>query len=256
MFIIADKMKKYLPFFILILFLFLSSCKIFSPTQMLRTGRDYKYSEFTTTQDTQLYKIAIDDKISFTISTNNGENLINPVSATASTLQNAGGEYTVEYDGIVKLPILGRVKISGMTLREAEKFLEDSYSKYFNEPFVQLKITNSKVILFLGGEGGSASVMTLTKANTTLFEAIAQAGGISDGKAFKIKLIRGDLKNPQIYLIDLSTLEGVKKANLVLQANDIIYVQPRNRYPEKFLATITPYLSLASFILLIAQTVK
>jgi polysaccharide biosynthesis/export protein len=247
-------MKKYFPF--LILLIFISSCKIFSPSQMLRTGKDFKYSEFTATQDTQLYRIAVDDKISFTIATNNGENLINPVSGAVATTQNAGGEYTVEYDGMVKLPILGRVKVSGMTLMEAEKFLEDSYSKFFNEPFVQLKVTNSKVILFMGGEGGSASVMTLEKANTTLFEAIAQAGGISDGKAFKIKLIRGDLKNPQIYLIDLSTIEGVQKANLVLQANDIIYVQPRNRYPEKFMATVTPYLSLVTFILLIAQTVK
>ena len=50
--------------------------------------------------------------------------------------------------------------------------------------------------------------------------------------------------------------EGVKKANLVLQANDIIYVQPRNRYPEKFMTTVTPYLSLVTFILLIAQSVK
>lgn len=248
-------MKKYIP--IIFLAILLSSCRIFSPTQMLRTGKHYKYSEFSSVQDTQLYKIAVDDKISFSVATNNGENLINPVSGTAATLaQNSGGEYTVEYDGTVKLPIIGRVKVSGMTVRETEKFLEDSYSKYFNEPFVQLKITNSKIILFLGGAGGAASVMTLTKPNTTLFEAIAQAGGISDGKSFKIKLIRGDLKNPQIYLIDLSTLEGVKKANLVLQANDIIYVEPRNKYPEKFLATITPYLSLVSFILLIANTVK
>lgn len=247
-------MKKFSPFIILLIFM--SSCKVFTPSQMLRTPGDFKYSEFTASQDTQLYKIAVDDKISFKIATNNGENLINPISGTATTMQNTGGEYTVEYDGMIKLPILGRVKISGMTLREAELFLEDRYSKFFNEPFVQLGVTNSKIILFMGGEGGSASVMTLERSNTTLFEAIAQSGGISDGKAYKIKLIRGDLKNPQIYLIDLSTLEGVKNANLVLQANDIIYVQPRNRYPEKFMATVTPYLSLVSFILLIAQTVK
>jgi polysaccharide biosynthesis/export protein len=249
-------MKRYFSFFIILLFL--SSCKIFAPSQMLRTGKDFKYSEFTAAQDTQQYVIAPDDKISFTLATNNGENLINPVSAggTVTASGGSGGEYSVEFDGMVNLPILGRVKMSGMTLREAETFLEESYSKYFNDPFVQLKVTNSKVILFMGGEGGASSVITLTKENTTLFEAIAESGGISDGKAFKIKLIRGNLKDPQIYLIDLSTLEGVKKANLVLQANDIIYVEPRNRYPEKFMAVVAPYLSLASFILLIAQIVK
>lgn len=250
-----NKVKKY--FFIIILMFFLSSCKIFSPSQMLRTGKDYKYSEFTAAQDTQQYRIAPNDKVSFTITTNNGENIINPISGTSTVASgNSNSDYTVEFDGMIKFPILGRVKISGMTLREAEKFLENSYSKYFNEPFVQLKVTNNKVIIFNGGEGGSSSVITLSSTNTTLFEAIAQTGGITDGKAFKIKLIRGDLKSPQIYLVDLSTLDGVKKANLILQANDIIYIEPRNRYPEKLMTAITPYLSLASFILLIANTIK
>ena len=61
--------------------------------------------------------------------------------------------------------------------------------------------------------------------NTTLFEALAQAGGLNGGKAYKIKIIRGDLRNPQIFLVDLSTIKGVVKSDFVLQANDIIYIE-------------------------------
>lgn len=245
----------------LALFIFLSllitSCKVFSPSRMLRTGPGYKYSEFLAGDSVQEYKVAVNDEISFKLATNDGEKLIDPVMASgAAAGSSAGGTYLVEFDGTVKLPVLGRIKLSGLTLREAEKMLEDNYTKYYNNPFVQLEVTNNRVILFPGGEGGTAIVLTLTNTNTTLFEALALAGGISDGKAFRIKLIRGDLKNPQVYLIDLSTLDGMKKANLVLQANDIIYIEPRNRIPEKFMAVITPYISLASFILLILQTVK
>jgi polysaccharide biosynthesis/export protein len=80
---------------------------------------------------------------------------------------------------------------------------------------------------------------------------LAKAGGIQDGKAHRIKLIRGDLKNPQVYLIDLSTIEGMTKANLTLQANDIIYVEPRDKVPQKVLEAITPYLTLLTTFLLI-----
>jgi len=129
--------------------------------------------------------------------------------------------------------------------------LEDKYIVYFNKPFVQLKVTNNRVTIFPGGQGSQAVVVNLDNPNTTLFEALAKAGGIQDGKAHRVKLIRGDLKNPQVYLIDLSTIEGMTKANLTLQANDIIYVEPRDKVPQKVIEAITPYLTLLSTFLLI-----
>ena len=48
----------------------------------------------------------------------------------------------------------------------------------------------------------------------------------------------------------------MKKANLILQANDIIIIKPKNDYANKFMTAITPYLTLVSMILLIANTVK
>ncbi|MGD0711585.1 MAG: polysaccharide biosynthesis/export family protein [Bacteroidales bacterium] len=258
-------MRKLIP--VISLLFLITSCKIFAPSQMLRTGRDFKYSDFTQEQGVQEYKLAPFDKITFHLSTNNGENLINPISSAGSTTGTSnigttigggsGAAYTIEYDGTVKLPVFGRVKLSGYSIREAEKLLEDMYSKYYNNPFVQIEVSNMRVIVFgKGTTSGSASVITLANPNTTLFEALASAGGIEGGKAYNIKLIRGDLKNPQVFLIDLSTLDGMKKANLILQANDIIIIKPKNNYTEKFLTVITPYLTLVSMILLIFNTVK
>jgi polysaccharide biosynthesis/export protein len=104
---------------------------------------------------------------------------------------------------------------------------------------------------FPGGQGGSATVLTLLNSNTTLLEAIALAGGITDGKAHRVKLIRGTAQNPQIYLIDLSSIEGYKQGNIILQANDIIYIDSRDRVAQKILESITPYLTLLSTALLI-----
>ena len=128
-----------------------------------------------------------------------------------------------------------------MTLREAGLYLEEAYSEYLNNPMVRLQVMNKRVTIFPGGSGGSAKVINLVNNNTTLIEALALAGGINDGKAYKIKLIRGDLKNPTIYQIDLSTVEGLKQADLVLQANDIIYVEPA-KVLTQFMKDFNPYL--------------
>ena len=189
------------------------------------------------------------------MSTNDGERLINPVEG-GTVAQTVSKTYLVEFDGQINFPVLGRIPISGLTLREAEVLLEEKFSKYYNNPFVQLKITNNRVTIFTGAEGNSASVLKLENTNTTLFEALAMAGGISDGKAYRIKLIRGGADNPQVYLFDLSTIEGMKQGNTILQANDVIYVEPRNKIPERITSAVTPYLSLFSTILVIYTLFK
>ena len=122
---------------------------------MLRTGAGYQYTKFTASDSTQEYKIAINDEVSFILATNNGERIIDPLSVgTVNTSTNIGGatiSYMVDFDGTINLPVIGRVKLCGLTIREAEKFLEENFQKYYNNPFVQLKVINNRVIIFPGG---------------------------------------------------------------------------------------------------------
>lgn len=103
--------------------------------------------------------------------------------------------------------------------------------------------------MFIFRGGNSSSVLNLTNQSTTLFEALAQTGGVGDAKAHKIKLIRMRNDKPEVYNIDLSKIDNIKEGNIILHANDIIYVTPRNRVPERILTVITPYMSLVATIL-------
>ena len=86
--------------------------------------------------------------------------------------------------------------------------------------------------------------------NYTLIEALADAGGISGfSKAYKIKLLRGDLDNPEVFLFKLRKLEDMKNVNFLLRSNDIIYVEEKPRYATKFLVEISPYLTLFTTML-------
>ena len=72
----------------------------------------------------------------------------------------------------------------------------------------------------------------------------------------RIKIIRGDLKNPTIYLVDLSTLEGMKDANLFMQAGDIIYFEPFLNYPSIVLGDIAGIVGTLTSIVLIVTLVR
>ena len=230
--------------------LFASSCSLFRPEQMLRTPADFQFAEAN--DSLIVYRLIPNDIIEFELYSNKGYELIDLITGQ-SNIKGANSTYLIEFDGTVKLPIFGRLKISGLTLREAEKLLENKYSEFYKDPFAKLKVTNHRVTIFPGGKGGTAKVLKLENPNTTLFEALAQAGGITDGKAHRVKLIRGNLKNPVVLLLDLSTIEGVKNSNLVLQANDIIYIEPQTKLASRVAEAVAPYLTLFTTILVVAN---
>lgn len=217
---------------------------------MFRTPKDFKYD--TQVKDTTAeYRIAANDIISFRLYPNYGQQLVNISEENLQRIQqlNQGIEYFVEFDGNINLPLIGRVNIAGMTLREAEFFLEEKYSELFNDPFILLNLTNRRVTIF-PGSGGDGVVITLTNNNVKLLEALALAGGLADeGRAKRIKLIRGDLNNPQVFLIDLSTIEGLSQADIILQANDIIYVEPLGITTRQVLSEMSPVLSFLTSLI-------
>lgn len=245
-------MRKLL-YFTALLLLF-SGCGWLNPSIMLKTGKGYKYSKNPDSTNTLDYKISSNDILEFSIYSNDGFKLVDLTSLNSANMGyrfESNIQYLIESDGNVKLPILGRTKLSGLTIREAEIFLEEKYASFYIRPYVIMSVTNKRVIVF-PGSAGDAKVIPLQNNNTTLIEALALAGGIADdGKARMVKLIRENNDKHDVYLIDLSKIEGIKQASMVLQANDIIYIEPRKRYASRFLQEAAPIVSLltSAFIL-------
>jgi polysaccharide export outer membrane protein len=83
-------------------------------------------------------------------------------------------------------------------------------------------------------------------------EVIALAGGIAErGKSEKVKLMRVENGIRKVYTMDLSSIDGLKYADLIVQANDYIYVEPREQVAKEFLNNSAPILSLFSSVLVI-----
>lgn len=192
------------------------------------------------------YLISVDDRIAFTLATNNGEGIVQSLSLGGLINSMSSTDYIVREDGNTELPLLGKVQVKGLTTFQCEDTLEMLFARHYQNPFVQVKITSQRVLVF-SGNGSSATVVSLTNTNTTLLEVIAQAGGIQErGKANTIKVIRKFGNERKIFVVDLSTIEGLQYADMIVQANDFIYIEPRPYLLREFLQETAPVLSLIS----------
>lgn len=253
-------MKKLLlprlPLFALLgILLSLNSCRVLNPSIMLQAEKDFQYDTLQTDSTVaKEFKLQANDIIEFRLFANDGFKLIDIVASGSGAAGNnlvfrQGLEYNLDNRGTVKLPVLGEEYLAGMTIREAQDYLEKRYAEYYVDPFVLLKVINKRVIVY-PGMAGQAKVITLSNNNTSVIEALALAGGISgDGKAYNVKLIRkteNEKKPFKVYKLDLSKIEGLAEGNTIVQSGDIIYVEPRKNLARETLREITPILSLTT----------
>lgn len=255
-------MVKHTYILISLLIWGISSCGVNSNLMFKEAKGDVVQSDSIPLRPAEEYTISKDDKFVFQLYTKNGEAIINGMTGVKQEGANIRDvEYVVRQDGSAELPIIGSLQVAGLTVQQCEDTLAKLYEEkngYIN-PFVQLKLTNQRVIVF-PGNGGDAKVIPLQNSNTTLMEVIALAGGIADrGKANTVKLIRSENNKRVVYRMDLSTIEGLKYCDMIVQANDYIYIEPNEQIGKQVVASTAPIISLISsmlFILTIALTLK
>lgn len=150
-------------------------------------------------------------------------------SAAASGSSNENGQtYTVEDDGTVRLPIIGTVKIAGLSRSEAANQIETLYRRELKDPIIELKILNLKVTML--GEIKAQGIYNLIRDRTSLIEVIGEAGGLTEKANPKtIKIIRGDMRAPQVIEVNLSDINTLADSRIMLENNDIIYIAQNKR---------------------------
>ncbi len=246
-------MRKYIhfPFFLLAAGLYLFSCKSYKYHIMFKLKEDADLSWLSS--DVQVlekqYIIKANDLLDIRVYTNKGERIIDPNFELSKDIsqnqqQQSRPRFQVFEDGTVKFPMVDTVKIAGMNLREAEQYLSAKYNSFYKDAFVTLEYLNKRVVV-LGAPGGK--VIPLDNENISVIEAIALAGGIDQGgKAHNIRLIRGDLHKPEVFLIDLSTIEGTRMSMTSALPGDIIYVEPTRKIVTE---SINDFMTIFSLLL-------
>jgi len=243
-------LSRLLIFSLLVTF---SSCRVFYPNVMFKTNNDFYY-DFDKEESVD-YVFKAGDRLEIQVFAERGLKVID-LYQTSEPFNRLIIEFVVHANGMVELPIVGWFSIAGLSIVESQERLKELYSRYYIDPLVMIAPTNRRVSVYIGSE--HAQVVEIENENMTMLEVLAISGGLREGtKAYKIKLIRGDLRNPTIKIFDLSTIEGMKSANLIVQTNDVIYVEPTQKISTGLLRELTPIVgilsSVATIILIISS---
>ena len=135
----------------------------------------------------------------------------------------------VNANGTVSMPLIGAVKVGGMTLIEAQVAIESKLGKFLVSPQVSLFIEDygNKTIFVMGEVTKPGSYPIPTESRMTVLEAISTAGGFTPIAAQdRARVLRNVNGASVTYTINTKeiTQQGQKEKDMVLEPNDIIYV--------------------------------
>jgi polysaccharide biosynthesis/export protein len=133
--------------------------------------------------------------------------------------------YTVNDSGLVYLPVVGKIKLKGLKLNEAEKLIADSCKSILNGPIVSVHFVNSTITIL--GEVSRPGTYIYNKEQLSIFRAIGLAGDINEfGNRRRVAVIREKGKTVEKHYIDLTKEDVFTSAYYFIHPNDVIYIEP------------------------------
>lgn len=166
--------------------------------------------------------------------------------------------FLIDSNGEIDFPILGKMKIAGMSREEFIKHLTDKLSDgYVNNPTINVRIANYKITVL--GDVFKPGSYTIPNERITIFEAIALSGDLNiSGVRNDIQVHREENGKKNIYNIDLLSKSVFTSPVYYLQQNDLIYV--KQNYAKSQYAVFNPntglFVSIASIFIALISIIK
>lgn len=246
---------------LLVISLLTSGCMSYEKSVYLRD--DKKMAE--TGQPTVFeYRVMPKDELTITVSTSDPEvsapfyRKIGQTKNQTNPGQGMGDakllDYLVDNGGFIDFPVLGKIKVEGMTTRECEAIIREKLQAHLSEvPTVTVRVANFKVSVL--GEVKNPGMYSVQDEHINIFQALALAG---DMTLFSVRddveLLRVDAQgNKQVVHLDLTKANIIQSPYYYLQQNDIVYVKPtKDRVRSNSITTNTSswvsWLSLAATV--------
>ncbi len=215
------------------------------------------HEELTTKYEQFIPKIQSNDQLAIVISSADIASVapFNQVS-TIQTNANSGNispyspSYTVDENGNISLPIIGNVKVGGLTRSEAIETLKTKLSKYIVNPGVNVNYLNFRISVL--GEVVRPGSFIIPTERITILDALGMAGDLSiKGKRENVTVIRESNGVKQRYQVDLTSESILNSPVYYLAQNDVIYVEPNSAQvaSSKFTPNYSLWISMAGVII-------
>ena len=232
-------MKKNLSFFHYSIFSLLAALLLTSCGSHVAYLQNSDLVDLSNSEYLYDARIMPKDLLTITVSTVNREAsepynlMVRPtLNVTSNSVATSGGSlqpYLVDNEGNIDFPVLGTLRVSGLTKRECEQMIHDKLLRFMNEvenPIVTVRMSNYKISVL--GEVSHPGMFTVDNEKINIFEALAKAGDLTIyGQRDKVKLIRENAQGrKEIHKLNLNDTEIINSPYYYLQQNDIIYVEP------------------------------
>lgn len=183
-------------------------------------------------------KIMPKDILTITVSTTNPE-AATPFNLTVSNTLNSTGQmysgsgvlqtYLVDNDGEIDYPVIGTIKVAGLTKNECQELVKSKIKAFLAEeenPIVTVRMSSYRVTII--GEVRSPGVIPVGTEKMSILEALASAGDLTIyGKRDNVMLIREEANGQKtIHRLNLNDANIISSPYYYLQQNDIVYVEP------------------------------
>lgn len=138
------------------------------------------------------------------------------------------GSYKVNEGGYIDLPLIGQIKVSGLTTSEIKVLVQEGVSKYLQQASVEVKHVNRQFSIL--GEVAHPGTYSMYKDRISIFEALGYGGDLSDyGNRQNVKLVRHNGLEKEVVVLDLTKKDIIFSPYYYIMPNDVIYVEPSSR---------------------------
>ncbi len=190
--------------------------------------QDASHFETLVSESTANTKFKVDDLVSIHVST------LDPEASAPFNLFKGSEEggvrpeqvnYLVDKNGEIDFPVIGKIKIVGLSPSETRDLLRDKLTDYLKDPIINIRIRNFSVTVL--GSVNRPGTYGVNGEQITILEALGLAGDINiKGRRDNVMVIR-DFDGTKVYnRINLNSKKALNSPSYYLTQNDIVYVEP------------------------------
>ena len=225
----------------------LSSC---STPKDIAYFQDFNPGKSIIVQNPFEIKFRADDEIQILVSSDKPE-----LAAQFSLGGNSGSRYTIDSEGCIRFPMLGKIHVAGLNRQELQETIRDQIMEkgLIRDPIVTVDYSNLYVIVL--GAAGTGRIK-VDRDKFTILDAIGSGGDLNiNGLRTNVKVIRESYGKKSVYEVNLCSAEDLYSSPVYyLQQNDVIYVEMNKKEKRNSTvmgnSTVQPsfWIGLATFI--------